>query len=235
MRRALAISRNIPAVRLIEMLGPDSVVQFAHSLGFDSALSSNLSLALGTSEVKLIELVAAYAVFANRGQKIESFGVLEVVDDQNRVVWRAKPKKRLVMSRAGAGIITNMLEAVIKEGTARKANHLAGPVAGKTGTTNNYRDALFIGFSPSNAAGVWVGQDWGGSLGQNETGARAALPIWIDFMQVALADKPQQYFDLPDDIIQIRINPNTGLPTSDDSPNAVPALFKKGTEPKGYH
>jgi penicillin-binding protein 1A len=233
MRRALAISRNIPAVRLIEMLGPDSVAQFAHSLGFDSALASNLSLALGTSEVKLIELVTAYAVFANRGQKIEPFGVLEVVDDQNRVIWRAKPKKRLVMSRAGAAIMTNMLEAVIKKGTARKANHLEGPVAGKTGTTNNYRDALFIGFSPSNAAGVWVGQDWGGSLGQNETGARAALPIWIDFMQVALADKPQQYFDLPDDIIQIRINPNTGLPTSDDSPNAVPALFKKGTEKAG--
>lgn len=234
MRRALAISQNIPAVGLIEMLGPGSVVQFAHNLGIQSNLAPNLSLSLGSSEVTLVELVTAYAVFANRGQKIEPFGVLEVVDDQNRVVWRPKPQKRLVMSRAGAAVITNMLEAVVNEGTGRRAENLPGPIAGKTGTTNDYRDALFIGFSPSNATGVWVGQDWGGSLGHKETGARAALPIWMEFMQAVLADGPQQYFDMPDDIIQIYIDPYTGIPRPAGSPDAVPAFFKKGTEPKAY-
>ena len=231
LRHALAISQNIPAVRLLQSLGPNSVAQFAHQLGIKSYLASNLSLALGTSEVTLLDLTSAYSVFPNRGEKIKPFGVLEVVDRNGRVIWRDKPQRRLVMSRAGAAIVTNMLEGVVKEGTGRQAQILGRAVAGKTGTTDDYRDAMFIGFSPSTIAGVWVGQDLGGSLGDKETGAKAALPIWIDFMTAALQNESHQYFDIPDDVRQIRMDPITGLAQLDNSKPSVVALFKKGTEP----
>jgi len=234
LRRALAISQNIPAVRLLQTLGPYSVAQFAHQLGIKSHLASNLSLALGTSEVILMDLTSAYSVFPNKGEKIKPYGVLEIVDRQGRVVWRAKSQKRLVMSRAGAAIVTNMLEGVITEGTGRRARILGRAVAGKTGTTNDYKDALFIGFSPRVIAGVWVGRDAGSSLGAKETGAKAALPIWIDFMKAALQNEPHQYFDIPDDVSQIRMDPITGLPQPEDSKHSVVALFKKGTEPEKH-
>ncbi|MCK5418488.1 MAG: transglycosylase domain-containing protein, partial [Desulfobacterales bacterium] len=234
LRHALVISQNIPAVRLLEMLGPYSVAQFAQQLGIKSPLGSDLSLALGTSEVTLMDLTSAYSAFPNKGEKIKPFGVLEIVDRQGHVIWRAKPQKRLVMSRAGAAIVTNMLEGVVSEGTGRQARILGRAVAGKTGTTNDYKDALFIGFSPSMIAGVWVGQDGGGSLGEKETGARAALPIWIDFMNAAFQKEPHQYFDIPDDVSQIRMDPVTGLPQPENSKQAVVALFKKGTEPSKF-
>jgi penicillin-binding protein 1A len=231
LRHALAVSQNIPAVRLLQTLGPLSVAQFAHQLGIRSHLASNLSLALGTSEVTLKDLTAAYAVFPNKGQRIQPYGILEVVDRQGRVIWRTKPQKRQVMSRSTAAIVTNMLEGVIKEGTGKRAQVLGKAVAGKTGTTNEYKDALFVGFSPRIIAGVWVGQDQGHSLGDKETGARAALPIWIEFMKVALQNEPHLYFDIPDDVNPIRMDPFSGLPQADDSKPSVVALFKKGTEP----
>jgi penicillin-binding protein 1A len=157
---------------------------------------------------------------------------MEVSDHRNRIIWRAKPQKKLVMSREGAAIVTNMLEGVVKEGTGRKAGILRGPVAGKTGTTNNYKDALFVGFSPAIAAGVWVGLDPGGTLGERETGAKAALPIWIQFMKNAPATESPPYFDLPDNVVKVHMNPQTGMLAADGSKNAVDALFIKGTEPK---
>jgi len=231
LRKALAVSQNIPAVRLIEMLGPLSVAQFAHRLGIESNLAPDLSLALGTSEVSLINLTAAYAVFPREGKWIEPFGVIEAVDHRGRIIWSAKPPKRLVMTQAGAAIITDMLEGVVSEGTGRQAMTLKSTVAGKTGTTNNYNDALFVGFSPAIAAGVWVGRDSGGTLGDKETGARAALPIWIQFMQTALASGSPQQFDLPDNVSKVRMDPQTGLVAPQGSKEAVWALFKKGTEP----
>jgi len=186
LRKALALSKNIPAVRLIEMLGPSSVVQFGYKLGIESTLSPNLSLVLGTSEMTLLELTSVYSVFPNRGESIKPYGVMEVVDHNGRIVWRAKPKKRLVMSRTGAAIMTDMLMGVIKEGTGKKANIIKRPVGGKTGTTDKCKDALFIGFSPSIVTGVWVGRDKFITLGNRETGARAALPIWVKFMEKAL-------------------------------------------------
>jgi len=234
LRKALALSKNIPAVRLIEILGPSSVVQFGYKLGIKSTLSPNLSLALGTSEVTLLELTSAYTVFPNRGKSIKPYGVMEIVDHNGRIVWRAKPKKRLVMSRTGAAIMTDMLMAVVKEGTGKKANIIKRPVAGKTGTTDKCKDALFVGFSPSIATGVWVGRDKFVTLGKRETGARAALPIWMEFMEKALADEPFQYFDIPDDVVQVHMNSTSGLLENADSPNGVSALFKKGTEPREY-
>ena len=232
LRKALAVSQNIPAVRLIEMLGPSSVARFAHALGIESTLDPNLSLALGSSEVTLLNLTSAYTVFARNGKWIEPFGVIEVTDHRGRVLYSARPHKRLAMTREGAAIVTNMLESVIKEGTGRKARILRGPIAGKTGTTNDYKDALFVGFSPAVAAGVWVGLDLGGTMGDKETGARAALPIWMDFMEAALTDESHPYFDLPDNVTKVHMDPDTGRLATDESKYAVTALFKKGTEPQ---
>jgi penicillin-binding protein 1A len=232
LRKALALSKNIPAVRLIEILGPSSVVQFAHKLGIESHLFPYFSLSLGSSEVTLLELTSAYCVFPNMGKHIKPFGVTEIHDHKGKIIWRAKPQKTIAMSRAGAAIITNMLEGVVKEGTGKKALTIRRPIAGKTGTTNDFKDALFLGFSPAIATGVWVGLDDHHTLGKGETGARAALPIWIDFMKQALATRPFQYFDLPDGVTRIYIDSSTGLQVQQNSPQAVDALFKKGTGPK---
>lgn len=227
LRWALAHSKNIPVVRLIEQLGPSSVVQFGQALGIQSNIAPNLSLALGTSEVSLLELTAAYATFANRGKSIDPYGVASIVDDAGQTIWKAKPKQRISMSRSGAAIVTNMLMAVIRDGTGRRATIVPGPVAGKTGTTNDYKDALFIGYAPSIAVGVWVGMDDASTLGPRETGAKAALPIWIDVMQAALAGKPQKYFDIPDDVRQVHIHPKTGDKLPVNHHEAVPILIKR--------
>jgi penicillin-binding protein 1A len=226
LRWALAHSKNIPAVRLLEKLGPTSVIQFAQSLGLKSPLRPNLSLALGTSEVDLLELTAAYTAFANQGKYTAPYGITTITNAENQTLWRVKPEQHIVMSRSGAAVITNMLEAVIQEGTGVGANVLPGPLAGKTGTTNDYKDALFIGYSPQIASGVWVGNDDASTLGPSETGARAALPIWIEFMRQALTRQSQGYFDVPENAHQIYINPRTGERLSPDSKEAVQILSK---------
>ncbi len=226
MRFALAHSKNIPVVRLMEKLGPSSVIRFSQTLGMKSINAPNLSLALGTSETTLIELTAAYAVFANQGKFIAPYGVTAVIDNTGHTIWKAKPKQRLAMSRASAAIMTDMLESVVQEGTGRRAQVLPPPVAGKTGTTNEYRDALFVGFTPSVATGVWVGNDDATTLGPKETGARAALPIWIDFMQAALERQSQRYFDLPDTVQRIHINTKTGETLDATHPQAIPVLVR---------
>ena len=131
------------------------------------------------------------------------------------------------MSREGAAIITNMLQGVINEGTGRKAKNLKLPVAGKTGTTDAYKDALFVGFSPSIAAGVWIGNDGFTTLGKWETGALAAMPIWVEFMAKASVDTPYLYFDIPDNVVQKWIDPLTGQLLENASPKGVLALFLK--------
>ncbi len=226
LRWALAHSKNIPVVRLMEKLGPSSVIRFSQTLGMQSISAPNLSLALGTSETTLIELTAAYAVFGNQGKFIIPYGVTAVMDNTAQTIWRAKPKQRLAMSRTSAAIMTDMLTSVVQEGTGRSARVLPPPVAGKTGTTNDYRDALFVGYTPSIAAGVWVGNDDATPLGPKETGARAALPIWITFMQAALEHRNQQYFDLPEGVQRIHINTKTGEPLDATHPNAKPVLVR---------
>ncbi len=231
MRWALAHSKNIPVIRLMEKLGPSSVIRFSQSLGIQSIGDPNLSLALGTSEVTLIELTAAYAVFANKGKFIAPYGVTAVQDNTGHPIWKAKPKQRLAVSRASAAIMTDMLEAVVRNGTGRSAQVLPPPVAGKTGTTNDYRDALFVGYTPSIATGVWVGNDDASTLGPKETGARAALPIWITFMQAVLADQPQEYFDYPEGVRRIHINAKTGKPLDAANPRATPVLVRSPSTP----
>ncbi|MDQ1330980.1 MAG: penicillin-binding protein [Thermodesulfobacteriota bacterium] len=231
-RKALAVSENIPAIRLMEILGPSSVTQFAHKLGIETPLDPNLSLALGTSGVTLIELASAYAVFPNMGKYIKPFCVTDVEDRRGNIIWRTKPEKRIAMSGEGAAIMTNMLEAVINEGTGSAGRALNRSVAGKTGTTNDHKDALFIGFSPSVLAGVWVGRDIPAPLGNGETGGKAALPVWINFMSKALSGKQDEAFNIPDGVVRVKIDPATGLSASSGSDTAATALYRKGTEPE---
>ncbi len=233
LRRALSLSRNIPAVRLIEMLGPSSVVRFARTLGIESDLKPNLTLALGASETTLIELTSAYAAFPNRGKHIKPLAIEKILDRSGRILWRASPQATQAMSRTGAAVMTDMLQAVIKEGTAKKAKQFGRPVAGKTGTTNDFKDALFIGFSPSIAAGVWVGHDNFTTLGPKETGSRAALPVWIEFMAAAFEKRSSSYFDIPDDVVRLPIHTKTGAVVQTSAASGVAwALFKKETAPR---
>ncbi len=227
LRKALALSKNIPAVRLIETLGPLTVVELARRLGIQAHLRPNLSLALGTSEMTLLELTAAYAVFPRGGSHIRPYGVTQITDSTGKILWNVTRRQTVAMRRADAAVITDMLAGVVLEGTGRKARVLGPRVAGKTGTTNDYRDALFVGFSPALAAGVWVGIDTAGTLGPGETGARAALPIWIDFFQVALQNEALEYFDIPDNTRHLYLHPTTGQTSQNVFPGAVSALFRK--------
>ena len=233
LRRALALSQNIPAVRLLNKLGPTRAVEFAYKMGIRSPLDPNLSLVLGTSEVTLLELAAAYTPFPNGGIWTRPFGVLEVLEAE-RCVWRHKPQLRPVITPETAAVMTDMLEAVMLEGTGKAAKPIGRPLAGKTGSTDSYKDALFVGFSPTVVTGVWVGLDDHGTLGDKETGARAALPIWIDFMEQALRNRPYDHFDLPEGVVHVDMDAESGLLASEDCPNKVTALFKDGTEPKQY-
>jgi penicillin-binding protein 1A len=226
LRKALALSKNIPTARLMQTIGPANVVSFAHAMGITSPLKPYLSLALGTSEVTLLELTTAYSVFPNKGQAVMPFGVMEVADRGGHVIWRVTPRKRVVMGRQNAAIVTDMLRGVVLEGTGKSARALGRQIAGKTGTTDDYRDALFIGFSPDIAAGVWVGLDTSQPLGHHETGARAALPIWMEFMQKALSGRPHAYFDIPDGVVRRGMDPITGEFLPDEAPGSVQALFK---------
>ena len=232
LRKALTHSKNIPAVRLVERLGPSAVVQFAHKLGIDSPLSPNLSIALGATNSTLLEITAAFAVFPNGGNHISPHGISEILDRENVSLWRARPAIRPVITEAEAAIMVDMLQGVVEEGTGKQARRLNLPVGGKTGTTNDFKDALFVGFSPAVAAGVWVGMDDSSPLGNKETGARAALPVWIDFMEATRPESTTLYFDIPDNMRNVWMDPVTGRAAVDGVDGAVKALFVSGTEPK---
>ncbi len=234
LREALSVSQNIPAVKLLNKIGPSTAVQWAYRMGIESPLEPSLSLVLGTSEVTLLELTAAYAVFPNGGVGTRPFAILEVMDREERSIWRARPQMHTVVSPETAAIMTDMLQAVVQAGTGKAARRIGRPVAGKTGTTDSYKDALFVGFSPTIVVGVWVGLDHHGTLGKKETGARAALPIWIDFMEEALSGCPYRDFSLPEGVVKVRIDMESGLLASENCPNTVAVVFKKGTEPKKY-
>lgn len=210
MRKALTESKNIPAVRMLNKIGPAAVMNFSRDMGIDSPMSPYLSMALGSFELTLLELTAAYSVFPNQGRFVEPYAAAKAIGPKGREIMRTRRQRNIVMSRTGAAIMTDMLKGVIKEGTGRGARNLGYEIAGKTGTTDGYRDALFVGFSPDITAGVWVGRDDNTTLGPYETGARAALPIWKAFMKKALEKRRLKYFDFPEELEKVRMDPYTG-------------------------
>jgi penicillin-binding protein 1A len=197
LRRALAQSRNIPALKLASKIGIHNVIDYAERFGITSKLPPYLPLALGSAEITLIEQTSAYSVFPNDGVRITPRFLTRVTDYEGRVLEEDFPDVKDVVSQRTARIMTSMLREVVLHGTGIAAARLPFPVAGKTGTTNDFTDAWFVGFSPTMTCGVWVGYDEKKSLGDKETGARAALPIWIQFMNAALAGKDAGQFSPP--------------------------------------
>ena len=231
LRDALAYSRNVVTIKLAEKTGIDRVISFAKRMGIKSNLERNLSLALGSSGVSLLELVSAYGVFANQGIRVEPMFIKYITDNNGRILERSAPVAEEVLSSQTSYIMTSMLEDVIQKGTGRRARGLGGAAAGKTGTTNNYSDAWFVGYTSNLVTGTWVGFDDMRSLGHGEAGSRAALPIWIEYMQNVLSHIPPSYFPIPDDIMFVKIDPYNGLIASPNLTDFQVEIFKKGTEP----
>jgi penicillin-binding protein 1A len=191
LRRALAGSRNVPAVKLAEKVGINTVVDMAKRFGISTPMPPYLPLALGAADMKLVEHVSAFTVFPNDGIRIDPHMIRRVASYDGALLEEAHPEVHDVLSPEVARTMTAMLEEVIQFGTGIQARSLGRPAAGKTGTTQDYTDAWFVGFTPNITAGVWVGfDDKQISLGKKETGARAALPIWLEFMQGAVAGTP---------------------------------------------
>jgi penicillin-binding protein 1A len=217
LRRALAQSRNIPALKLADSVGIKTVIDYAHRFGITSTLPPYLPVALGAAEVTLYEQTSAFSVFPNDGVRVMPRYIKKVEDYEGRVLEEDYPEVKDVISARTARIMTSMLREVVLHGTAIAASGMKYPIAGKTGTTNDFTDAWFVGFSPGTTAGVWVGYDEKKTLGAKESGARAALPVWMDFMKVALAGKdPGEFQSAPD------LAPNS-LAKKVDTPDAAPA------------
>ena len=232
LRDALAQSHNLATVRLLDKVGVKSVIEFARQVGITSPLAADLSLGLGSSSVGLMELTSAYSVFLNQGSRIEPYAIFSVIDNSGQVLEHAEPQAQEVISKETAYLITNMMEDVVQKGTGQAAKTLGRPIAGKTGTTNEFINAWFIGGTPNLVTGVYVGFDDRRSLGETESGAHAALPIWINFMREALKPLPVVPFAIPEGITFVKVDPATGLLNSEqeDQPGNV-EIFTRGSEP----
>jgi len=217
LRRALAQSRNIPALKLADSLGIRTVIDYAHRFGVTSNIPAYLPVALGSAEITLFEQTAAFSVFPNDGVRITPRYITRVTDYEGRVLEEDFPEVRDVIPARTARIMTSLLQTVVEHGTAAAAASIKYPLGGKTGTTNDFTDAWFVGFSPLTTTGVWVGYDEKKSLGNKETGARAALPIWMDFMKAALAGKDPGEFEPPPAL------PSSAVAQKLDTPDAAPA------------
>jgi penicillin-binding protein 1A len=231
LREALAHSRNLATVKLLDRVGIKNVAEFAKRVGINSPLTPDLSMALGSSSVSLVELTSAFGVFANEGVRAEPMTVLSVMESSGQVLEEHEPVANEVIAKGTAYVITNMMEDVIQRGTGWRAKVLNRPLAGKTGTTNDFTDAWFVGFMPNLAAGVWVGFDDVRSLGDREAGASAALPIWISFMRAAFEVVPEMTFPIPENVVFAKIDPRTALLAPEGAENAAIEIFVKGTEP----
>ena len=189
LRRALAQSRNIPALKLADRIGIKTVIEYAHRFGVTANIPAYLPVALGSAEITPLEQTSAFSVFPNDGVRVAPRYITKVTDYEGRLLEEDFSDIKDVVSSRTARVMTSMLREVVLHGTAIAAAKMPYPLAGKTGTTNDFTDAWFVGFSPTITCGVWIGYDEKKSLGDKETGARAALPIWMQFMTAALAGK----------------------------------------------
>jgi penicillin-binding protein 1A len=239
MRYALEESRNIPTVRLLNDLAYRPVIEMARRLGIRAPLHPYPAMGLGAFEMTLLEMTSAYSVFPNQGVRVEPHLIEEVRDREGRILLALEPDRdaEQVLSPATAFQMTSVLEGVVEHGTGRGAKRLGRPLGGKTGTTDDYSDAWFVGFTPDLTVGVWVGRDRKEPIGKRETGARAALPIWIAFLEAALAGEPPRPFPRPGSVRLVPVDGLTGLPAGLDT--GCPAervrleVFARGREPSG--
>ena len=231
-RTALAKSDNAAAVFVFKESGPANVVQWAQAVGIESKLEPNESLALGAYEVSPLEITNAYATFASGGEFASPRLVTKIVGpDGKEVPLPAKPPQRRVMPEDEAYLITSLMRSVVEEGTGRRARALGRPIAGKTGTTNQAKDAWFVGYSTEIVAGVWVGYDDALPLGWGEQGSATALPAFVDFMKAAHQRRPVTEFPRPGNVVVVRVDPATGLLAYDGQEDSIDEEFLDGTAP----
>ena len=235
LRHALEDSRNVPAVRVMEQLGPSQVINYARRLGLESPLPPYLAVALGAAEATLSEMTSAFAVFPNQGVRMRPYSIQKVTDREGNVLEENRPEPRDAIRADTAFVMTNLLRGVVQRGTAIKAAALNWPIGGKTGTTDDYTDAWFIGFDPDITIGVWVGLDQKKPIGHNQTGAEAALPIWIEIMKAWIGDRSEPpKFEPPGNIVFVSVDKSSGGAADETTPGAISEAFIAGTEPGGF-
>lgn len=249
-RSALTHSMNVITIKMLEDVGVGYAAGYAKKLGITSPMTRDLTMALGSSALTPIELATAYTVFAGGGVRVNPTYITRIADRDGRILESVDPAdfpegpkqgQRLlrqaaerVISPETAYLVTNLMESVVRNGTGARAKALGRPVAGKTGTTNDLKDAWFAGFVPQLVAVSWIGYDQERPLGKGETGSRAALPAWLAFMQEAVREMPPLDFPVPDGIEFRPIDPETGLLAPEDSSQAYIEAFAPGTAPTRY-
>ena len=227
-QQALEESINVATIKVQERIGVRRTVDVARRLGVESPLHENLSIALGTSDLTLLELTSAYGSLANQGAWVKPTAIRYVLDSQRKMLEENVPQGRQALPPDLAYVVTHMLQGTIERGTGQAAKALGRPAAAKTGTTNDYSNAWFIGFTPHLATGVWVGYDRPRSLGKDETGARVAVPIWTAFMKEALHGAPVEDFPIPEGVVLVPVD----LSMAGTCSRPVMIAFISGTEPR---
>lgn len=236
LKTGLMNSRNVIAAKVINDIGPPTVIQYAQKMGIKSPLGDNLSLALGTSSVSPLELCGAYCAFANGGIQRDPMMMKYIENSQGKILYEETNHSDLVVDPQSIYLVLDMLRGVVEDGTAKNVRRLGftRPAAGKTGTTNDGRDTWFVGFTPELVAAVWVGFDDNRPIkdkrGIELTGAGAALPIWVRFMKDALENERYRNFPIPEGIVFRWVDPTTGELVDDEYPNAQQVALKVGTE-----
>jgi penicillin-binding protein 1A len=252
LRLGLEKSRNVMTVRLAQSVGMSRIIEMAARVGRVGGLGHNLASALGSNEVGLLQLTTAYAMLVNGGKRIEPALIERIQDRHGRtisrrdsrpcpgcqdVAWEGQPapllpdEREQVVSPARAYQMVNLLTGVVERGTGQRARSIDKPLAGKTGTTDDSRDAWFIGFTPDLVVGVFVGFDQPKSLGKDEQGASVALPVFIQFMEAALKDQPATPFRVPPGVRLVRVDAETGLLPGEGTRVAILEAYLPGTEP----
>jgi len=259
LRTGLEESRNMVTAKLLDYISPQVGVEYCRKFGLTSTIYPYLSLSLGAFEVTLQELVSAFSVYPNKGVRARPYFIVRVEDKDGQVLEENVPATEEVISPQLAYMMTYLLEGVIQRGTAKQAASLGWPLAGKTGTTNKFTDAWFVGFSPSLCAGVWIGYDTKVTMGNRQSGAVVALPIWIDFFKKVIEDKKKDYqlsqatlaaaegeesikaaggliedFEVPPNLVFVTIDRKTGLLASPNCKYPFQEVFFPGTEPTRY-
>ncbi|HOD27636.1 MAG TPA: PBP1A family penicillin-binding protein [Syntrophales bacterium] len=233
LRHALVHSRNIVTIKILKEIGVDYAAGYAANMGIVSPLARNLTLALGSSGVTLLEMVRAYGVLANQGQRATPLFIKKIVDRTGQVFEENQPVLEQVIDPRIAFMSAYVMQDVVEQGTGTRVRSIGRPVAAKTGTTNDMRDAWFLGFTPSFVTGVWVGFDQERSLGRQEVGGRAAAPIWLYFMEKAVQGTPVEIFPVPEGISFVKVDPKTGASLPAGAQGGLYESFLEGTTPEG--
>ena len=231
LREALVHSRNVVTVKLVDILGVDRVTEFARKMGITADIPANLTVALGSMSITPIELTSAYGAFANRGMRMKPIGIKYITDRKGGVLETNEPEGVEAVSPQTAFLMTSILQDTVQRGTGWRAKALMRPVAGKTGTTNDYRDAWFLGYTTDLMTGVWVGFDEPSPMGPFETGSRAAAPIWVEFMKTFPHSAVDETFPEAEGLVTRIVDPKTGKLANKWTDKAYIEYFVKGTEP----